>query len=293
MSRIETEFAKARKSQEISVKPKYYIFSEGTTTERKYFEKLNKSILSNNVEIINILRDYANIGESNPSVIIKLIDELLNTSSEEITIEELKRKLENWGYESNRDTDEIIKLISRKYKSSKIIKYRDLKKIIFELFTGEIYVDLSKNFIKYLKLQDVTYMPTIDKICLVVDRDNESFTKDQYKEVTKYCRDNNVGYYVSNPCFEFWLYLHFRDIEKEKDEKLLKNEYVNSHKRYIEDRLNKICGYRKDFIKFPMFEPHIKEAIEREKKYEENIIGLENKLGSNVGKLVNEIINKK
>ena len=291
MSRIETEFAKNRKSEIRYATTKYYIFSEGEVTERKYFEHLNKSYLSKNVEIINILRDYDSTGESNPSKIIQLIDELLITNENEITIKELKRKLENWAHENNRSVKGVLKTISSKYNDNKIIKYQELKKIVYDFFMGEIYIDLSKNFVKYLNYQDVTYVPTIDKICLVVDRDKKSFTKKQYTDVSNFCKKNNIKYYVSNPCFELWLYMHFREIEKEKDDALLKNKYVSDDKRYIEDKLNKKCGYTKTSIKFSYFEPNIKTAIKREKKFEENIIGLEKKLGTNVGKLVNEIIN--
>ena len=146
---------------------------------------------------------------------------------------------------------------------------------------------------KYLLCQNCTFSPITDKICLVVDRDNKSFSKEQYNEVTTFCRKNNVDFYVSNPCFEFWLYLHFRDVEKENPTDLLKNKYVTSDKRYIEKKLNELCGYTKTKINFALLESNIKKAIKREKNYEENIIGLENKLGTNVGKLVDEIINIK
>ena len=200
MSRIESEFGKERETGVFSVKPKYYIFSEGEATERKYFKNLNESILSKNVEIINVLRDYAKSGNSNPSDIINLIDELLIVDDDEITIKELKSKLKNWGHECDRDIQEILNIITSSYKDKKAFKYKELKKIIFELFSGEIYSDLSKNFMKYLLCQNCTF-----KICLVVDRDNKSFSKEQYNEVTTFCRKNNVDFYVSNPCFEFWL----------------------------------------------------------------------------------------
>ena len=293
MSRIETEFGKERNSEIFSVKPKYYIFSEGDITERKYFKKLNTSILSKNVEIINVLRDYANVGESNPSKIIKLIEELLAVNSNEITVKELKNKLKNWGHEYHKDVSSILEFITKKYKDNKIIKYKELKKLVFEFFSGEIYLDLSQNFMKYLSWQDITYSPLTDKICLVVDRDSESFSKEQYNHVYNFCKSNNIGYYVSNPCFELWLFLHFREIEKEKPDVLLKNKYISKDKRYIESKLHDLCGYTKTKFDFSRLEPYIHDAIRREKKYEENIIGLENKLGTNVGKLVNEMINKK
>lgn len=188
MSRIESEFGKERETEVFSVKPKYYIFSEGEETERKYFKNLNKSMLSKNVEIINVLRDYAKSGNSNPSDIINLIDELLIVDDDKITIKELKNKLRNWGHECNRDIQYILNMIASTYRDKKVFKYKELKKIVLELFSGEIYSDLSKNFMKYLLWQNCTFSPITDKICLVVDMDNKSFSKEQYNEVTTFCK---------------------------------------------------------------------------------------------------------
>lgn len=292
MSRIDAVFGEKRKSEKIDINIKYYIFSEGNVTEPRYFRKLNESILSKNVEILNIMRDYSDSGLSNPSHILALIKELLSKTKKEIAVKELKNKLKNWGHEYNSDVNTIIKEISSKYKDTKIIKYSDLKKLIFKNFKGEIYIDLVHNFYNYLVFHDITFSKGIDKVCLIVDRDNKSFTKSQYWDVASYCEHNDIGFYVSNPCFEFWLYLHFKEIENDDSDKMLENKKVSSSKRYLEQRLFELCGYNKTSFDFKKFEPRIINAIKREKKYEENIIGLENKLGSNVGKLVNEMINR-
>lgn len=44
---------------------------------------------------------------------------------------------------------------------------------------------------------------------MVIDRDKENFFDDQYDKVRIFCKNNNVNLYVSNPNFEFWLFLHF------------------------------------------------------------------------------------
>ena len=59
----------------------------------------------------------------------------------------------------------------------------------------------------------ITYDENIDKICLVIDRDKDSFISTpnnrQYEYVVKTCKKKGFGLYVTNPCFEFWLLLHF------------------------------------------------------------------------------------
>lgn len=71
--RIKEPFAIERESEVNNYRKKYFIASEGSATEPKYFEKLNESIIKENVTVINILRDYANQGHSNPTYIINLI----------------------------------------------------------------------------------------------------------------------------------------------------------------------------------------------------------------------------
>ncbi len=293
--RIKEPFAQERPSEEKSYRAKYFIASEGQTTEPRYFEKLNHSIISENVTIINILRDYANLGNSNPTYLIKLLQEFLNNNDLEISVAELKNKIANWNHENhnkinlnaiNAELDKIYK--SNKYK----IPYDDLESLFMHLFKSDIYKDLASHFSLYFVAQDVTYSPTTDSLNMVIDRDKDSFTEKQYDEVTKFCNDNNVNLYVSNPNFEFWLLLHFKEVEYEDNEKMFENPKVGS-RRYLEKRLHDICKYTKTKFLFEPFEKNIHEAILREKNYEENVHKLKNNLGTNVGKLVNQIIKSK
>ena len=294
--RIKEPFAQERLSEEKKYRAKYFIASEGQTTEPRYFEKLNQSIISENVTIINILRDYANLGNSNPTHLIKLLQEFLNNSDSDISVAELKNKIANWDHENtgkinlSRVNDELDKI----YKSNSYkIPYDDLEDLFMHLFKSDIYKDLASHFTLYFIAQDVTYSPTTDSLNMVIDRDKDSFTEEQYDEVIKFCEENNVNLYVSNPNFEFWLLLHFKEIEIEDNQKMLENPKVNNSRRYLEKRLHDICKYTKTRFSFEPFEKNVHDAILREKKYEENINELKNNLGTNVGKLVEQIIESK
>lgn len=291
--RIKEPFAQERLSEEKNYRSKYFIASKGQTTEPRYFEKLNQSIISENVTIINILRDYANLGNSNPTYLIKLLQEFLNNGNLEISVAELKNKIANWNHENpakinlniiNEELDKIYK--STNYK----ISYDDLENLFMHLFKSDIYKDLASHFSLYFAAQDVTYSPTTDSLNMVIDRDKDSFTEEQYDEVIKFCNENNVNLYVSNPNFEFWLLLHFKEIESEDNQKLLENPKVNSSRRYIEERLHDICKYTKTKFLFEPFEKNVHDAILRVKNYEENVNKLKNNLGTNIGKLVYSII---
>ena len=294
--RIKEEFGAIRKSEIKDYNPKYFIISEGSASEPLYFEGLNNSVLSENITIINILRDYANLTNSHPSFIIKMLKELiLNVEHNEITILELKNKIANCikdnDYKIN--MEDIYNRILSIYKNDDCrIKKDDLNDLFMKLFKGEIYKDLAINFPIYFETQDITYSKPRDKINIVIDRDKQNFKDYQYDEVSLFCKQYEINLYVSNPTFEFFLLLHFPTVLDEDRDIMFKNKYIG-RKRYLERRLHDICNYKKSSLDFKVFEPYIYDAIEREKLFAEDILELKYKLGSNVGLLIKEMLNAK
>ncbi len=295
--RIKEPFATERESEISDYRKKYFIASEGSTTEPKYFEKLNESLIKENVTVINILRDYANQGHSNPTHVIKLLQTFIDNSANEVKVGELKSKLSNWDHEnpSKIDLNSAFTKLDGMYKDDNYrIPYKDLDSVFMYLFKNEAYEDIAKNFEKYFEAQDVTYSSDVDSLNMVVDRDKDSFTEEQYDKVVEFCKKNNVNLYVSNPSFELWLYMHFDEFESENKEDLIINRKMNnSGRRYIEKRLHDVCGYRKSSLNFKEFEPGIRNAIRREKGLTEDITKIKNELGTNVGLLVNKMIKEK
>lgn len=51
--------------------------------------------------------------------------------------------------------------------------------------------------------------------------------------------------------------------------------------------------YKKSQLNFSDFEPYIQDAIKREKNYKEDIESLKYELGSNVGILIEDMLNNK
>lgn len=295
--RIKETFAIERESETIDYRKKYFIVSEGSTTEPKYFEKLNELLIKENVTVVNVLRDYANQGHSNPTHVIKLLQTFIDNSANEVTVSELKNKLLNWNHENPGEIDLVntFTKLNKMYKDDNYrIPYKDLDFIFMQLFKNEAYEDMAKNFEKYFEAQDVTYSSDVDSLNMVVDRDKDSFTEKQYDKVVEFCKKNNVNLYISNPSFELWLYMHFDEFDFENKEDLIINRKMNnSGRRYIEKRLHDVCGYRKKSLNFKEFEPGIKNAIRREKKLAEDITKIKNELGTNVGLLVNKMIKEK
>ncbi len=40
---------------------------------------------------------------------------------------------------------------------------------------------------------------------------------EQYDYVLEQCNIRKYGFYITNPCFEFWLLMHFDDVNRLKD----------------------------------------------------------------------------
>lgn len=104
------------------------------------------------------------------------------------------------------------------------------------------------------------------------------------------CVEKKFGLYVTNPCFEFWLLLHFDEVFELDPDKLLENSKVTAKRRYAEQELRRIYPqYGKNSYKAVEIVKHIDKAIENEKKFCEDVVRLKNKVGSNLGRLIEEM----
>ena len=92
-----------------------------------------------------------------------------------------------------------------------------------------------------------------DFLWLVCDRDR--WTAAEMTNVAQQCIQKGYGLAVSNPCFECWLVLHFRDLEAPASSReltaILKKE---------------LGGYRKSRYPMAPFRPRIDQAIARAQK---------------------------
>ena len=104
------------------------------------------------------------------------------------------------------------------------------------------------------------------------------------------CKECGFMLCVSNPCFEFWLLLHFDEVLSLDKDKLLNNPKMNAKRRYPEYSLKIVYpGYRKSSYCAERFVKNIDIAIENEKKFCEDINELEHTVGSNIGVLIEEM----
>lgn len=288
---------------------KYFLAFEGEKSEFIYFQNLNNLReqigIDPIIEFVPLMKSYGEENWSNPKKIIdRVIKNLYENKSGKITYETILNRFMVIYGESRKVKNKNLN--TQIWNSLKEICCNDFGCLIedevenIEKCCEELLKKLEKNYnfvidnlvimIETLKKSDINYVEDFDKICLIVDRDRESFTTLQYIHVLEQCQKYKFGFYVSNPCFEFWLLLHFDEVRNLNEEELLENAQVSNKKSYLEKHLTKFMGaYRKNKYDANSLIKSIDKAIQNEKSYCEDIEQLESSLGCNLGLLIEEI----
>lgn len=305
------ERTKVLKSDE--VKKKYFLVFEGSDTEVIYFDMVNSMKaeigLNSLIELVPIIRSFSEEGWSNPKKILdRIIKDLEEDDSGKISIETFL----NWIMDYLRETDSIAndrRVRNTIWEMMKQVCENEFEKILedkvknVEIIGNKILEKIEENYLienLVSKLSDIiehggwSYEKGFDEICLIVDRDKESFISkpgnDQYKYVLDRCLENGFRFCVTNPCFEFWLLMHSDKVLELDKDKLLNNSKVTSKRRYAEDELRKIySGYKKSSYHAEEFVKNIDIAIKNEKEFCEDIQRLKDSIGSNIGILIEDM----
>ena len=305
---------RTRISKEDRTRKKYFLVCEGNRTEGIYFNTINelkdKIGINPLIEIISIERTYTEEGWSNPKKILEqLLKDLEEIENGKISYKTLVDKIIEIIMEDEKISSKILKEISSEKMIENIkndIESLDnivenveedceflLNMIIKKLFlTIEEIPNILETVLKNIENKQITYSEDIDKMCLIVDRDKKSFKEEQYNYVKEECKKKNFKLYVTNPCFEFWLLLHFDEVHLINKEELLENKRASSKVRFVESELKKYFPYNKNKYNAELLIEKIDLAIENEKRFCEDIEGLKNELGSNVGLLIQELKEK-
>lgn len=288
-------FIRHKTDVENEPRKKYILAFEGEKTEEKYFTKLlnNRKDLGINslIDFVILERDICEQGVSNPkhlaNLLLNKLDEVNNKQISDIT---LINRIANILDKNNIPKDKFKGLcyLYRKIMKSNYFKkfhtYYEIKKYLYNILDNNkewiIFID---DYISELLLfNDINYDIELDEICLIVDRDYESFSEEQYDYVKNVCETNKITLCISNPFFEFWLLLHTDSVLDYEKNDLKNKRFINNK---LEEKLGKYdkCNYDvESLIK------NIHSAIENEKKFCENIECLKNEVGSNVGILINK-----
>ncbi|WP_455390907.1 RloB family protein [Frisingicoccus sp.] len=310
-SRTFAERTKFLKSDEAL--KKYFLVYEGSDTELIYFDAVNSMRenigINPLIELIPIIRSYSEEGWSNPKKILdRIIENLEESKAERISYETLLNRMMDYFYETKVITTSkvlaknmwktMIHVCAEKLQKSLQAEVEDIEtdcNAILELLKQEYDVThVVSDISDIIKDGGLTYAEGFDQICLIIDRDKESFLatpeNNQYGYVVEKCKEKGFQLCITNPCFEFWLLLHFDEVFELDTEKLLENPKVTSKRRYAEQKLRIIYPkYKKSSYQAEELVGDIDKAIQNEKEFCEDVVGLENSVGSNIGRLIEKM----
>lgn len=141
------------------------------------------------------------------------------------------------------------------------------------------------------------YKSDYDELWLVLDREKVPERKKHILAIVPDCISKNYNIVISNPTFEFWLLLHLEDICQYNNDTLYTNDKMSlskKSKRYLEKELNdRLGGYSKKQGCFPtkiITKENLQRALVQEKLFENEFKKILDHLGSNVGVLIQKIV---
>lgn len=129
-----------------------------------------------------------------------------------------------------------------------------------------------------------------DELWMIIDRDRWRNIPEIILECKK---QNNMFVAVSNPCFEFWLLLHIKDVSEyspEERQSILENGRVSSSREYIDSKIMEITGfYNKRNPRPELYIPTVDKAIEQAKILDLGNEDYPETLGTHVYKIVEKL----
>ncbi|MCY7165709.1 RloB family protein [Streptococcus gallolyticus] len=269
-----------------SPKSRYIIFAEGAETEKLYFTSLSRSKRKKeNIMIEYMDRWKDNSGRSNQLSVVKdVIEYVENVKNGKINVNSLKNLF-----------DQLVENLKIEELPAITDQLNRLAKNNPDLFAPNESMQAQLFSCLTVKEFDSEY----DKIFIILDRDRHSFTKEQFDEVLVKSKSNNLNLGITNPCFEFFLLLHFKEIISVLDHdnlEKLKNNPKSGKKTYVEQLLSNYLfqytnrSFKKNNYDTNFFIERIDVALANAKQFEINNEKLEDELGSSIINILKEII---
>ena len=270
----------------IELHPKKVIFisAEGTETESDYFNHLYASLVEKHgktLPFILVVLEHERDTDSDPRHVLGLIEECSRIRNDNLIF---SSELGNLG---------------EKFSEERVIKFFKEP----ESFDVEERTDFYDTLVKigidvdyYQKLRSEGGGDNDDIFAIVIDRDQGCHSLAMLKDVKSKCQNRGFLYCLTNPCFEFWLLLHFVDVARvlneEQKVQCLANDHVSNNHTYVSKLLSENVHHRKSIPKQTFddkYFPHIKDALRHLQSLaiDENDVLLA--LGSSLPVLFNEI----
>lgn len=273
-----------RETDAEKIKPQkiYFLAVEGNVTEKEYFEGLSfyRTALGINAKVdVIVLNRARRDNNSAPLKVIELLEEYiqLRESHEEYNLDIPKEFSAKYG-------DDFIRTFLN---TPDDLSHKEIQTFVNDLHS----LGYDINYRQYLKKYD----GDTDEFCILIDRDIHSHSKENLKYCIDHCKENNYRFFISNPCFEFWLLLHLSDVNTEYSDRLeiiKDNPKISSNHTFVSREVSEKAHHGKSGIGFKNnYLPNIPVAIQRSKCFATDAEKLLDNIGCNLSLLITEMMN--
>ena len=303
-----------RKTGEIELRKKYFFAFEGKRTEAIYFtglfrkyQKLSETPFL--FDVIIFARTKEHDGYSHPKKVLSLVSNVFQQNCLHEFGCTYRELIEGYiSYMQSELNSRVKKLVFNKgqkivsslhFEINDVIDQSEAKKVLQRLekyCEEELTITGGADNVRavFLEIQrdDLIYDKDIDSICLIVDRDKNSFFDYQFDAVCEECSKEGYRLFVTNPCFEFFLLLHKTDGKEYSSEELRENKKEKG-KTFVERMLEShVKEYKKERFSFNLFQDQIGTALKNAKHYASELQDIKTYPGTNLPELIEELFQR-
>ncbi len=194
----DTMFARPEEANKESPLRIVFLSVEGNKTEQNYFEWIEKYREQLGIKArvhVHSLRRSQNDNLSAPDQVLDLLEEYIEIRESEVLPERMRM---------------VIPIV---YTDDFVIQYIENPEHVdvtmrnnFEMLLQQVGIDLEYEY--FLK----EYSGKYDVFGVVIDRDYDTHSVTQMNKIERVCKEKGYHFFITTPCFEFWLLMHLVDV---------------------------------------------------------------------------------
>ncbi len=263
-------------------KPRRIVFLsvEGNETEVDYFRHLDRfgtQLGINAMVRVEVIRRSNNDTRSDPWAVFALLEEMVDL------------------HDNGADVSRFAELLPDGY---------DIDFVrTFLLDPDQISLAKRQDFLGKMQGRsiDIAYFRFVsecderdDSFCVLLDKDSSSHSSQQLNEIWQKCREKGYGFYLSSPCFEFWLLLHLCDVQSDYANKIgfiRHNPRISNRHTFLSYEVSRKARHAKrisETVFRKEYLPRIDYAIKQSHAFETDVSSLisSENAGTNIADLV-------
>ena len=252
-SRLVTSDMLNRPEEENPKDPKSVVFLsvEGEITEVNYFTHLNTCVAPNDVILHIEVLERSNGSKSAPKHVFEVLNEYARIRDEDLVNKSVLHQV------MGRYPVEAIEQLLAKDPDDTL---SDEEAAICNTLQVEVMDFQYNKFLKRMSRGE----NDIAAMIVDIDKKNQVKRKEVLETLRSDCATKGYGFYITNPCFEFWLLLHLCDVATDYKDKLVniaENKLTGKRKslKYVAKEVSKRANHSKSISKDTFIEHYLQQ----------------------------------